>query len=604
MRTIVSFVATLLAVSACAGSRGLDGAAGPAGPAGPPGTPGVAGDAGTPAPTPYQASRVLLISVDGMHQVDLQKWIDGNPTSALAALAKAGIVYSNARTTTPSDSFPGLLALVTGGTPKSTGVYYDDSYDRTMYPPGSDCSGTAGSEIVYDETVDHDVTKLFSGGIDPVNLPRAKDAAGNCKPVYPHSFLRVNTIFEVAKAAGLATAWSDKHPSYDLVNGPSGAGVDDLYTPEINSKIANGGTVQGVNLAATAAACDATNSLGASRVSIYTDCIPSQLAYDDVKVQAVINWIDGRRSDGGAGTGVVPAIFGMNFQGVSVAQKLPVGGYNDAAGTPSAQLQGAIAHTDASIGKMVAELKAKGLYGSTLIIVTAKHGQSPIDKTKLAMEGGGNAPVQNVVDPLGFVNAANSDSALVDASCNPNGTSAPGCWDFAAQTNGDHTYANHGHVQTDDVALVWLQNQTSANVSAVLAQLTNNAAAMHADTLPAGTRFNASIASGSALANLFGDSTSTSDPVAAARAPDLFIQPNEGVIYSGSSKKIAEHGGGTLGDTQVALLVSAPGLTPATISAQVSTTAVAPTILKALGLEPLDLQAVQKEATPRLPGIF
>jgi hypothetical protein len=159
-------------------------------------------------------------------------------------------------------------------------------------------------------------------------------------------------------------------------------------------------------------------------------------------------------------------------------------------------------------------------------------------------------------------------------------------------------------VQTDDVALVWLQNQTSANFSGVLAQLTNNAAAMHADTLAFGTRFNASIAWGSALASLFGDSTSTSDPVAAARAPDIVIQPNEGVIYSGSSKKIAEHGGGTLGDTQVALLVSAPGLTPATISALVYTTAVAPTILKALGLEPLKLQAVQKEATPRLPGIF
>jgi hypothetical protein len=219
----------------------------------------------------------------------------------------------------------------------------------------------------------------------------------------------------------------------------------------------------------------------------------------------------------------VPAIFGMNFQGVSVGQKLPVGGYKDAAGTPSAQLQSAIAHTDASIGKMVAELKAKGLYSSTLIIVTAKHGQSPTDKTKLAMEGGGNAPVQNVADPLGFVNAANSDSALVDASCNPNGTSAPGCW--------------------DDVALVWLQNQTSANVTAVLAQLTNNAAAMHADTLAAGTRFNASIASGSALAKLFGDSTSTSDPVAAARAPDIFIQPNEGVAGLGGGTDDPESAG-------------------------------------------------------------
>jgi hypothetical protein len=61
-------------------------------------------------------------------------------------------------------------------------------------------------------------------------LPLAKTAQG-CVPVYPHSFLRVNTIFEVIKAAHKRTAWSDKHPAYDIVNGPSGQGVDDLlYT--------------------------------------------------------------------------------------------------------------------------------------------------------------------------------------------------------------------------------------------------------------------------------------------------------------------------------------------------------------------------------------
>jgi len=229
---------------------------------------------------------VLLISVDGLHQRDLARFIADHPASALSQLSQSGVTWDDARATTPSDSFPGLLALVTGGTPKSTGVYYDDSYDRTLYPPGSKCQGTAGSEIVYDESDDFDVDRLFSGGINPKNLPLQKDASG-CHPLYPHSFLRVNTIFEVAKAAGLRTAWSDKHPSYDLVNGPSGKGVDDLYTPEINSLIVNGGVVNGVDLTATQARCDGTNSLPVGKISVYTDCIPAQEAYDDVKVQAI-----------------------------------------------------------------------------------------------------------------------------------------------------------------------------------------------------------------------------------------------------------------------------------------------------------------------------
>jgi len=37
-----------------------------------------------------------------------------------------------------------------------------------------------------------------------------------CKLVLPHSSLKVNTIFEVATAAGMRTAWSDKHPACDL----------------------------------------------------------------------------------------------------------------------------------------------------------------------------------------------------------------------------------------------------------------------------------------------------------------------------------------------------------------------------------------------------
>ncbi|WP_224741642.1 alkaline phosphatase family protein [Bradyrhizobium sp. 2S1] len=80
---------------------------------------------------------VLLISVDGMHEVDLQRYVKGHPTSAFAKLLRHGVHYTNAHTSRPSDSFPGLLAFMTGASPKTHGVFYDDTYDQTLYPPGS-----------------------------------------------------------------------------------------------------------------------------------------------------------------------------------------------------------------------------------------------------------------------------------------------------------------------------------------------------------------------------------------------------------------------------------------------------------------------------------
>ncbi|HWY25610.1 MAG TPA: alkaline phosphatase family protein, partial [Nevskia sp.] len=217
------------------------------------------------------AKHVLLISVDGLHQADLTACLAANTCPTLAALAASGVTYSAARTTTPSDSFPGLLSMVTGGTPKSTGVYYDDSYDRTLFAPGSGCATGPttgpGIEMVYDESVDYDFNFLFSGGMNPDNLPMAKNlTTGVCTRVYPHNFIKVNTLFEVVHDSGGYTAWSDKHPTYDLVNGPSGKGVDDLYAPEINSPIKNGGTANGVNLAGTLSKCDGSNSLPVAKV--------------------------------------------------------------------------------------------------------------------------------------------------------------------------------------------------------------------------------------------------------------------------------------------------------------------------------------------------
>jgi hypothetical protein len=173
-----------------------------------------------------------MISVDGLHAIDLSNYIASHPKSTLATLAANGVRYPNALTTAPSDSFPGLLAPTTGGTSKSTGAFYDDSYDRSLFAPkstGADCSGLPGAETVYAENIDKDLTNVTAGGtlgdplsqIDPSQLPQTL-ADGKCVPVFPHEFINVNTIFEVIRAHGGRTAWADKHPAYEILNGPRG----------------------------------------------------------------------------------------------------------------------------------------------------------------------------------------------------------------------------------------------------------------------------------------------------------------------------------------------------------------------------------------------
>ena len=78
---------------------------------------------------------VLLISVDGMHALDLTNYIAAHPGSTLAQLSGHGITYTNASTPYISDSFPGLAALITGGSPTTTGLWYDVSFNRKLSPP-------------------------------------------------------------------------------------------------------------------------------------------------------------------------------------------------------------------------------------------------------------------------------------------------------------------------------------------------------------------------------------------------------------------------------------------------------------------------------------
>jgi len=462
----------------------------------------------------FTVRRVLLLSIDGLHAVDLAIFVRSHPNSALAQLSSSGITYTEASTSKPSNSFPGLLSIVTGGSPISTGVWYEGAYARSLSPPGSNCK-TVGTEVIWSNSLDRDKKVLDAGGgIDPAKLPL--DPSKGCVPVYPHSFLRVNTIFEVTHSAGMRTGWIDKHPSYEMVSGPSGMGVDDLFTPEIGSA---------------------------------TRDVKGQEAYDDVKVQAILNEIEGQDHAGKLSVGV-PALFGMAFQVFRFAQVTPTGGYTDASGTPSAPLLDAIEHTDQSIGKMVRALKARGLFDSTLIIITAKHAQAPIDRSK-----------RRIIDDTIIPNLVNMvKSGLVALS-----------------------YAD------GNITSIWLTDQSQAGkVAETLSQPSNQSAAGIQKVL-------------------WGESLKlmTNDPIQDIRVPDIVVIPNLGDIYAPAGDTIlAAHGGFSEEDTHVALLVSSPGFSQRMIKTPVQTTQIAPTILKALGLNPRTLQAVEKENTTSLPGLF
>jgi len=518
---------------------------------------------------------VLLISVDGMHSLDFANCAKGVPLYGnlpycphLASLSATGVHYLQAMTPKPSDSFPGLVAQITGGTSRSAGMYYDVSYDRALSPPKKTtpygivggpklCPSVIGTQVGFDEEIDYNYLKLDSGkpdgssginGINPDYLPR--DPKNGCAPVYPHSFIRANTIFNVVKNSGGYTAWSDKHPSYDFTNGPSGDGVIDLWSPEINSIPVPLSTVPGCNPLPDPGAAQPSNA--------WTDSFQNIRCYDQFKVQAVLNWINGKTHDGSS-TAPVPTVFGMNFQAVSVGEKLVekslglTGGYVDAIGTPSTSLFDEIQYVDGAIGQMVTELNKQGLLDSTLIIVSAKHGQSPIDPNRvlrIPADAPSDQPPSQILSPGGV------------------GPGLP-----VAQAD------------EDDVSLIWLsdQSQTASSVATLSA---------NEDLFGQGEIF-----AGTSLMLQF------NNPLTDSRTPDIIVAPNVGVVYTGGTSKVAEHGGFAYDDRNVMLIVSNPKYKASTFLNQVETRQIAPTIIKALGLDPNLLSAVKSEHTETLPGL-
>ena len=530
---------------------------------------------------------VLLLSIDGMHAADLlncsqgMEGVNGGAPYCpnLAALTHSALVYTGASTSKPSDSFPGLMSLVSGSTPRTMGVYYDVAYDRSLDAPAKTTgnglaagpcaaySTPTGTTTEYEEGIDRDQTLLNGGApgagltdggiasIDPARLVR--DPATGCTPVYPWNFVRTNTIFGVIHQLGGYTAWSDKHPAYSSVGGPGGTNLDDYYSPEINSDVIGLPAVQTPEGASCAVVRDPNSDLTA-----WTNSFANIQCYDTLKVNAILNEIAGKTHGGRQAT--MPTIFGMNFQAVSVGQKLieagvGTGGYLDAAGTPGAELLSEIKYVDDSIGEMVQELKQTGHLHDTLIVVTAKHGQSPIDPHLYSAHPG---KTSNGTSPATLL------EALLPASESP---ATPG---------------GIGPTE-DDISLLWLL--PGSNVTAAVNTLEQNAAAIGLGQIFYGPTV--------ALNYNTPGLGQGENP----RTPDIIVTPNVGVTYTGSNAKLEEHGGFSHDDTNVMLLVSHPEFKARTLSTPVTTSQVAPTILKALGIDPGLLDAVKLEGTEVLP---
>ena len=286
-----------------------------------------------------------------------------------------------------------MTAQVTGGNPRTTGIYYDDEYSHAVLPAGTtSCHGQpTGGEVIYDSPDDKDLTALDAGEgltglpgsimemtahpqslINPAPLPVNPQT---CKPIYPHEYLKVNTIFEVVHDHGLRTAWSDKHPAYEALEGPSGNSIDDLFTPEIDSNALepNGNPLT------------AAKSAGPKTTPRRCSTTPTRSRRCSTRSTATTTAARRRLA--------CPAIFGMNFQTVSTAEKLLrsdglKGGYEPGTITPGPLLQRALDYINAKLQAMDEEIHAQGLADSTAIIVSAKHGQSPQDPNSLVTDQG------------------------------------------------------------------------------------------------------------------------------------------------------------------------------------------------------------------------
>jgi len=459
-------------------------------------------------PEDHPAARVILVSVDGMHALDLANWVAAHPNSALAELSARGVTYTNAHVPW-ADPAAGLVALATGGTPLTTGLISSNGYDRALSPAGSQCK-TRGTPILLDGTLDR--SDGSSAVVDTAKLPL--DPLHGCVLVFPHDLLRVNNIFEVIKATGGRTAWAGESASLtDLYQGTSGNGLDEACVFE---------------------PFDSKTSVTAS------------LANDERRVTAILHWIDAEDCTGTKDR-PVPELFGMSLTSVSAAQAAADMGYSDGTGTLSVGLEKSFAFIDETIGRVINRLKERGLYDSTWIIVTSAYGQAPIDQRKRRIVA--QTHLKEIAD-----------------------TVQPGLV---------------AHLSAGDIGLIWLRDRSMTRP--LVKAYAEHAAGVGIQEIYSGAKIGLTLNS----------------PERDPRMPDIILEPELGVIWgSPDDTRLASHGGMQDEDTHVALLVSGAQLTGRTDKTWVPTSQVAPLLLRALGMEKFDLQALHREHTPALPGIF
>ena len=507
--------------------------------------------------------RVLLVSIDGMHALDFINCANGIPgvnngtpyCPNIAALGRTGTNYLNASTSKPSDSFPGLMALVTGGSPRSVGAFYDVAYDRSLAPPkvttgngvaGGPCGSVqraTGTTTEFDEGIDIDQTQAQrrrahgDGGINSIDPDRLeRDPKQGCAPVYPWNFVRTNTIFGVIHGAGGYTAWSDKHPSYSAVSGPgNGTNVDDYYSPEINSTVDRfAGSPRPLGMP-----CSPIPD--PSQTGAWTNSFKNIQCYDTLKVNAILNEINGKTHNGQAQRSGADAV----RHELPSRQRGPEAD-RDRASAPAAILTlrerrppsccSEIQFVDPSIGEWVTALRNQGLLDSTLIIITAKHGQSPIDPNRFFPIPGPSG--NNGTSP------ANLIANLLPWSESPPNPTGIGPTE-------------------DDVSLLWLTSSTQTDERRGHLGSQRDDGRLRPDLLWPIDHDDVQLRRESAHG----------DP----RTPDIIVTPNYGVVYTGSSAKLSEHGGFSHDDTNVMMVLSNPSFQPSTVNTPVETMQVAPT---------------------------
>jgi hypothetical protein len=298
------------------------------------------------------------------------------------------------------------------------------------------------------------------------------------------------------------------------------------------------------------------------------------MQYDSYKVQAVIDEINGYDHSGATAVGT-PALFGMNFQTVSTAEKLPissglVGGYLADGITPGPLLQRALDFINTKVGAMIDAINARHLQNDTVIILSAKHGQSPQNPAALTRINDG--PIIEALNAVWQAHTGTTQKLVA----------------FAID---------------DDGMLFWLNDRSDA-AEAFAKSFLQSYSGVGNDINKQPKAFTSSglvpskIYTGVDAANFIGV------PFSDARVPDVIGIAQYGTVYTGGTKKIAEHGGDNPQDRDVALVVSGNPIAAAAgrVSGDpVETTQIAPTILRLLGLDPNALQAVQIEHTAVLP---